>query len=263
MSERKPISNSVRFEIFKRDSFTCQYCGEKAPQVVLQIDHIRPVTKGGDNDPTNLITSCWTCNSGKGPRELHDREILEKQRAQLDELEERRQQLVMLLQWRDGLQHLGATEIDAFSLEFSKKASGFSVNESGRDKIQRWLSKYTMAELLAALDASCESYLRKDDEGKIAAAVAGKVFDAIPRIAAINKRGGLSAEMKQIYYIRGILRNRLSYLNEWMALALLKDAVGSGIDIDWLTSLAKQARSWSQFRETVQDLLDEIGSEDG
>lgn len=65
MTYRKIISNELRFKILKRDNFTCQYCGAKAPDVVLEIDHIRPVSKGGDNRESNLITACFNCNKGK------------------------------------------------------------------------------------------------------------------------------------------------------------------------------------------------------
>lgn len=56
----------LRFSIFKRDSFTCQYCGRKAPDVVLQIDHIHPKSKGGLNKAENYRTACFECNIGKG-----------------------------------------------------------------------------------------------------------------------------------------------------------------------------------------------------
>ena len=42
---RKAISKKLRFEVFKRDSFTCQYCGKSAPDVILHVDHILPVKK--------------------------------------------------------------------------------------------------------------------------------------------------------------------------------------------------------------------------
>lgn len=50
MSKRKSISKKLRFEVFKRDSFTCQYCGKMAPDVVLEVDHINPVASGGENN---------------------------------------------------------------------------------------------------------------------------------------------------------------------------------------------------------------------
>ena len=56
----------LRFEIFKRDNFTCQYCGRKAPEVELQIDHKHPKSKGGKDRIENYITACKECNMGKG-----------------------------------------------------------------------------------------------------------------------------------------------------------------------------------------------------
>jgi len=70
MAERKPISKKLRFEVFKRDGFTCQYCGSAPPSVILHIDHIKPVVDGGKNCIDNLVTSCDACNLGKGPRSL-------------------------------------------------------------------------------------------------------------------------------------------------------------------------------------------------
>ena len=73
--KRKNISKRVRFEVFKRDNFTCQYCGKSAPQVILEIDHITPVSKGGTNDVTNLVTSCKECNRGKATRTINNDSI--------------------------------------------------------------------------------------------------------------------------------------------------------------------------------------------
>ncbi len=85
------ISVRLRFEIFKRDQHTCQYCGRRSPEVVLEVDHIQPLCDGGSDDEMNLITACWDCNRGKGGVPLaevmtgsdpHDKaiEILERER---------------------------------------------------------------------------------------------------------------------------------------------------------------------------------------
>jgi CRISPR/Cas system Type II protein with McrA/HNH and RuvC-like nuclease domain len=70
--KRKSISKKLRFEIFKRDQFTCQYCGSHPPSVILHIDHIIPVKSNGDNSIDNLITSCSSCNLGKSANSLND-----------------------------------------------------------------------------------------------------------------------------------------------------------------------------------------------
>ncbi|MCS4277383.1 hypothetical protein M2390_002589 [Mycetocola sp. BIGb0189] len=59
------ITKRTRFEILRRDNYTCQYCGAKAPDVALHIDHVVPVALGGDDKPGNLIAACADCNSGK------------------------------------------------------------------------------------------------------------------------------------------------------------------------------------------------------
>lgn len=66
------IGKSKRFEVFARDGFTCQYCGQRPPDVVLEADHIHPVSKGGSDDIINLITSCFDCNRGKRAKVISD-----------------------------------------------------------------------------------------------------------------------------------------------------------------------------------------------
>ncbi len=63
---RRDISPSRRFAVLKRDRFTCTYCGAKAPDVELHIDHVIPVCKGGTDGIENLATACAECNLGKG-----------------------------------------------------------------------------------------------------------------------------------------------------------------------------------------------------
>ena len=59
------VSKRVRFEVLRRDEHTCQYCGSRAPDVVLHVDHVMPVALGGDDKPNNLVAACSSCNSGK------------------------------------------------------------------------------------------------------------------------------------------------------------------------------------------------------
>lgn len=64
--ERAKMSDSLRYDILKRDDFSCQLCGSKAQDgVKLHVDHIVPVAKGGRTEPSNLRTLCDRCNMGK------------------------------------------------------------------------------------------------------------------------------------------------------------------------------------------------------
>lgn len=59
------VTKRTRFEVLKRDNYTCRYCGGKAPDVILTVDHVLPVALGGTDDPSNLVAACRDCNAGK------------------------------------------------------------------------------------------------------------------------------------------------------------------------------------------------------
>lgn len=69
------IRRALRFEILRRDNFTCTYCGAKAPDVELQVDHVVPEALGGSSDASNLTTACRDCNAGKGTRGLDEKKV--------------------------------------------------------------------------------------------------------------------------------------------------------------------------------------------
>lgn len=91
MAERKPVSTRTRFEVFKRDNFTCQYCGATPPAVILHVDHIVAVSKGGSNVKSNLVTSCSRCNLGKSNISLSS--VPKSLAEQAAEIKEREKQL--------------------------------------------------------------------------------------------------------------------------------------------------------------------------
>ena len=62
----RQIARKLRFDVFNRDDFTCQYCGRTPKNgIILHVDHIKPVSRGGKSNMKNLITACEDCNRGK------------------------------------------------------------------------------------------------------------------------------------------------------------------------------------------------------
>lgn len=55
----------LRFKVLTRDNYTCRYCGAKAPDVKLHVDHVVPKSAGGRDELGNLVTACQACNLGK------------------------------------------------------------------------------------------------------------------------------------------------------------------------------------------------------
>lgn len=65
VTQRTKISKPLRFQILRRDNHTCRYCGAKAPESIVVVDHVVPVALGGQTVPENLVTACQDCNQGK------------------------------------------------------------------------------------------------------------------------------------------------------------------------------------------------------
>jgi hypothetical protein len=76
--KRTALSKAKRFRILSRDAFTCEYCGRKAPDVELQVDHRVAVARGGTDHDDNLVASCVDCNAGKSATLVLTRSLLRR-----------------------------------------------------------------------------------------------------------------------------------------------------------------------------------------
>lgn len=66
--QRAVMTPQLREAILRRDNWTCQCCGNsifREPNLLLEVDHIIPVSAGGKTEPSNLQTLCWKCNRSK------------------------------------------------------------------------------------------------------------------------------------------------------------------------------------------------------
>ena len=69
--QRALMTAELREKIKKRDKYTCRKCHistKKEPHLLLEIDHIIPISKGGITTESNLQTLCWKCNRSKGSK---------------------------------------------------------------------------------------------------------------------------------------------------------------------------------------------------
>lgn len=255
MAKRKSISKRLRFEIFKRDSFKCQYCGASAPDVLLEVDHIQPVSKGGKDDILNLITACKACNAGKSDRELDDNSAVAKQRDQLEELNERREQLEMMLAWRKGLSSIREDATAGIAEAWSDATGGqFHLNDSGLQDVRKWLRKFTISQILEAIDIAATQYLKLDSKGKFTSESANLALTKVPGIARI--KAAPDDGTRDLFYIRGIIRNRLSYVDESVALDLLRKAHDAGASVEQLKSIARNAKTWTSLQYQLRDIIE-------
>lgn len=256
-TKRKSLTKKTRFEVFKRDSFKCQYCGATAPEAVLVVDHIDPISQDGADEMINYITACQPCNAGKSDRKLSDTTAVLKQRAQLEELAIRREQLEMMLDWRNELKSLDEDALEAVKKEWSELTrSQYYLNETGQQKAKQLLAKFTLAkftlaQILDAMKVSATQYLKFGADGVLDKDSVNEAWEKVKGIAH-NSKEGID---RYVYYVRAIARNRFTYCNEGQALSLIKDLKKLGAPDELLKEIAVDATSWTDWKNGMYNAI--------
>lgn len=251
MAKRRAISKKIRFEVFKRDSFSCQYCGAKAPDIVLHIDHICPVSKGGTNDLLNLITSCEDCNSGKSNRELTDDSVVEKQRRQLDDLQEKKEQLEMMFKWQKGLLDIESETLSMLAEYWGELVPGYNLNKNGERSLKKLVKTFPLDEIMKSMKIATDQYIKHHD-GDVTAESVEIAWKKVGGVCAYRKKGETDPNIGKVFYIKAILKNRGIYINEKYFFKLMRDAVNANLCLEGITELSKKVKHWNDFAEEIE-----------
>lgn len=267
MAKRKSISKKIRFEVFKRDKFICQYCGRQSPNVILEIDHIEPVSKGGTNDILNLITSCKDCNRGKTNVRLDDESALAKQKKQLELLQERREQIELLLEWRKSLSDIESDTVNLVADYINSKLQGYSLSDGGKRNIEQLTKKFKLSDILEATDISVSKYLRYDTHNDL---IEDSVENFISKIGGIVVLKAKPPIEKEVAYIKGICRNRFNYWNNTTGSIILNNYLSalreSGWDDDQILEDLEnevkpktiECKNWTEWKNLIEEWTEQI-----
>ena len=242
MTKRKNLSKSVRFEVFKRDSFKCQYCGKSAPDVVLEVDHIIPVSKGGDNDISNLITACFDCNRGKRNKKLTDKQSAKLQKEELDKLNARREQLEMIAEWRKELLNLMNESIDKI-VEIINQEFYLELNltDYGRRNFSKRIKKYGFEETLNSSLIAFEKY-----DG---------IETALSKIDGILYNRHLEEydpEKAAYHRMLSLAKRKFTYFNPKVAYCLIDKIYACTMYEEDITRLIYSCKNWSEFKRRME-----------
>lgn len=257
MNDRKPLSKKIRFEVFKRDKFKCQYCGSGAPDVILEVDHISPVSKGGKNDIMNLVTACFDCNRGKKDKLLSDDSAITKQRTQLEDLQEKREQLQLLAKWRKGLKNLDNETIDVVANEIeSYYEDKYKVSNEGRRDIAKWIKKYSLQIILDCIPLASK-YLKRTNLGFIEFESTGIFFSKIPRIAWMKDLEVKDPLLAKGYYLKNLCKNkyRIQYYQMNDLEKLIKVCLFYGCPYEIIMETFNESDRYDLFFEQIETLI--------
>ena len=242
MAKRKNLSKSVRFEVFKKDSFKCQYCGKSAPDVVLEVDHIIPVSKGGDNDISNLITACFDCNRGKRDKKLTDKQSVKLQKEELDKLNARREQIEMIAEWRKELSNLMNESIDKI-VEMINQEFYLDLNltDYGRKNFSKRIKKYGFKE---TLNSSLIAFEKYDD-----------IETALSKIDGILYNRYLEEydpEKAAYHRMLSLVKRKFTYFNPKVAYCLIDKIYACTMFEEDITRLIYSCKNWSEFKRRME-----------
>ena len=251
--KRKAISKKLRFEVFKRDSFTCQYCGKAAPDALLVLDHIEPISKGGKTSILNLVTSCDNCNQGKGATQLSDSTVLSKQREQLKGMQERREQLEMMVRWQKDVGNIDNQAVNELSNYWSELNLGWSLTESGVAALRKLYRRFGVSRIMESMRVAIDSYQKLNGKGKTTSESADIAWSKLPGICYLSSLGPDGSPEREIYKIKAYIQKRFDLFRTWEQKALLEKAVKAGVPIDVLWLIARKASrtSWNDYMENA------------
>ncbi len=250
MAKRKKLSKKVRFEVLKRDKFTCQYCGAKAPDVLLHVDHVRPVAGGGGNELLNLIASCEPCNLGKSDRKLSDTSAVTVAHKQAASLQERREQIEMMAKWQSSLVDLDTEQLRLAHEVIKQLMPGRELSESSIVELRKHLKQYGIEMVLSQFRSSFGQHVRASTAADYVDSLGRAINHAMSALKwkEYNERDPIGSKAR---YIRAIVRNRCTYINERDALDYVRQAISAGISYDDLLDMAKRCVSWSQWENAI------------
>lgn len=154
------ISKKIRFEVFKRDGFTCQYCGKHPPEVTLEIDHIKPKSKEGRDDINNLVTACFDCNRGKSNIEL--KQVPNKLAENKEIIEEREKQYVEYHKLLAKIQKRINSEVNEVTNIFENYFSSRTLTDSfKRTSVKMFIGKLGVFQVCDAMEIACDKFYSK------------------------------------------------------------------------------------------------------
>jgi hypothetical protein len=165
---KRSVKQRVRFEVFKRDQFTCQYCGQTPPAVVLEVDHIVARADRGSDEPANLITACFDCNRGKGAVPLSARLSLDDVESRRRLLQERVEQAEAYEQMLKERRYAEDAAIDEIVAVYEAYFDGWTLLEGTRQSIRNFLRKLPKVVVTEAMEMACLRLGYKEKLGRSA-----------------------------------------------------------------------------------------------
>ena len=146
----------------------------------------------------------------------------------------------MMTEWMEGLQDLKDQAVNKLVNYWSELAPGFVPNDRGKQSIRKWLRRHLLQEIMNGMDVAAEQYLKYQQDGKVTRESWEIAFNKIPAICSVEKDSQEDPDLKELLYIRGIVRNKCPhYFDSPDCLDWLRDARSWGVPMNELRQIAR------------------------
>jgi hypothetical protein len=160
----------------------------------------------------------------------------------------------MMFQWQKGLLELHDEVVGRLHEMWAEHVPGYTLNENGLRELKKLSKAYSVGEVIAAIRIAADQYLDFHDEKPTKESVE-LAWKKVSGICRMNRLERDNPDLKRLYYIRGIVRNRLHYCNDGHAIGLLRRAYDFNASLDSLEQFAKTAKNWTEWRNGMENYI--------
>jgi len=134
---------------------------------------------------------------------------------------------------------------------WEKLAPGCRLTQAEKKDLEKCLGSYSLGEILEAMEKCSLQYLELLPNGLCTTDSASFAFKKIPAVCRVNQSEPWE---RDLYFIRGSARNRMSYFDDRRGIQLLKAAYAAAGSIERIRRTVSLAGNWTEFREGLEAL---------
>jgi hypothetical protein len=170
---------------------------------------------------------------------------LKAQKKELDKLNMRKEQLIMMSKWQTELIDIEKQEAEKI-IELTNMKYNLTIQKTDKalNEMIKVIKKYGFQE---ALESTLIAFGEHQKE---------TTFKNIYGICHTRKIEKENPVLKDLYYIRGIMKNRFPNVVDWQAIQIMEQALKADISITELKEMAKNCYSWTSWKHIINDILE-------
>lgn len=255
MDVTDPVYKRIKFEVFEKDSFKCQVCGAVAPNVNLTLHRLQN-NQQAENwlDPAFLTTFCESCQRKNSSQESAN--TVNNGHLSLNALEERLEQLKMLINWRKGMIKIRKRQLASLVEFWQELVPSIFLSEVHKKTLLSCISKYSSEDIKEAMRLAVQEFIVVHQDGSIARDSFQMAFANIPEICYRKTKVRKTREAEELYHIHDILEERIDgFFDSARVIQWLHYARSWDVHLEELIQMAARVTNWTQFSCSIDELV--------